>query len=123
MAFLDRLIEQQITAAMERGEFDDLPGRGRPLHDLDTQRSQGWFAEQMVRREHSRTRHERTQVEIGERRIAFWRASSLDELRERVVAANRHIAETNLLLEPEDRFALFDFSEVIATWRRVRPAG
>jgi len=121
VSFLDRLIEQQIAAAMERGEFDDLPGKGRPLRDLDTQRGQGWFAEQLVRREHSRTLHERTQLDVVERRIAFWRAPTIADLRERVVAANRHIAEANVLLEPEDRFALFDFGEVVETWRRTRP--
>jgi len=29
-----RSVEEQIREAMERGEFDDLPGKGRPL-DLD----------------------------------------------------------------------------------------
>jgi hypothetical protein len=28
---LQRLAESKIRAAMERGEFDDLPGRGKPL--------------------------------------------------------------------------------------------
>lgn len=31
---LDRLVEEIISEAMARGEFDNLPGRGRPL-DLD----------------------------------------------------------------------------------------
>jgi hypothetical protein len=31
---LDRLVEEMIRAAMERGEFDNLPGKGKPL-DLD----------------------------------------------------------------------------------------
>lgn len=30
-AILDKLAEDRIREAMERGEFDDLPGRGRPL--------------------------------------------------------------------------------------------
>jgi len=34
MQILDMLAEQRILEAIERGEFDDLPGRGRPL-DLD----------------------------------------------------------------------------------------
>ncbi|HEV2764210.1 MAG TPA: DUF1992 domain-containing protein [Pyrinomonadaceae bacterium] len=29
-----RSVEEQIREAMERGEFDDLPGKGKPL-DLD----------------------------------------------------------------------------------------
>jgi len=32
--FSGKLIEEKIREAMERGEFDDLPGKGKPL-DLD----------------------------------------------------------------------------------------
>jgi Domain of unknown function (DUF1992) len=32
--FSEKLIEEIIREAMEKGEFDDLPGRGKPL-DLD----------------------------------------------------------------------------------------
>jgi uncharacterized protein YutE (UPF0331/DUF86 family) len=32
---LDRAVEEIIQAAMARGEFDDLPGKGKPL-DLDS---------------------------------------------------------------------------------------
>ncbi|MES1945044.1 putative cytoplasmic protein [Salinisphaera sp. PC39] len=31
MRLLDRLAEEHISAAAERGELDDLPGAGRPL--------------------------------------------------------------------------------------------
>ena len=34
MGLLDLLADQKIAAALEAGEFDDLPGQGRPL-DLD----------------------------------------------------------------------------------------
>jgi hypothetical protein len=32
--FSEKLIEEKIREAMERGEFDDLPGKGKPL-DLE----------------------------------------------------------------------------------------
>lgn len=31
MLLFDRVAEQKIAEALERGEFDDLPGAGRPL--------------------------------------------------------------------------------------------
>jgi hypothetical protein len=34
MDYLDELVERRIAAAIERGELDNLPGRGLPL-DLD----------------------------------------------------------------------------------------
>ncbi len=123
MGYLDLLIEKQILAAMQRGEFDDLPGKGKPLPDLDVQRSPGWFAEQLVRRERSRTLGEATRLEVATRRVSFWHAPTLAELRDRVAAANRRIAETNHVLEPEDHLDLFDFSAIVETWRTARRAG
>lgn len=37
MSVFDQIAEQRIVEAQARGEFDDLPGRGRPL-DLDDDR-------------------------------------------------------------------------------------
>lgn len=34
LAFIEHIAEERIRAAQENGEFDDLPGRGKPL-DLD----------------------------------------------------------------------------------------
>ncbi len=123
MSYLDTLVEQQIAAAMARGEFDHLPGRGRPIADLDTQRQPGWFAEQLVRRERSRVRAEEARAELADRRVALWQAPSTAELRERVVATNRFLAETNALLEPADRIELLDFRVVADTWRTTHPSG
>ena len=35
MAFHESWVEKQIREAQERGEFDDLPGAGKPLEGLD----------------------------------------------------------------------------------------
>ena len=32
LTLLDQIAEQRVTEAMERGELDDLPGAGAPLH-------------------------------------------------------------------------------------------
>lgn len=43
-------VEKAIREAVERGDFDDLPGKGKPLPNLsDT--SEGWWVRQYVRRE------------------------------------------------------------------------
>lgn len=44
-------IERQIQEAIARGEFDDLPGAGRPLRGLDD-RDPDWWVKQMMAREH-----------------------------------------------------------------------
>lgn len=121
-SYLDLLVEQQIAQAMARGEFDDLPGAGRPIADLDRQRQPGWFAENLVRRERSRVLHGDTTDELARRRAAFWRATSIDELRGLVLEANKLIASTNPRLEPDDRLELVDLRSTAATWRSVRRA-
>lgn len=35
LGFLERLAEEKISQAIARGEFDDLPGAGRPIPDED----------------------------------------------------------------------------------------
>lgn len=45
------LIDQQIRAAQERGEFDDLPGFGKPLADGAAPYRPDWWLHQVVERE------------------------------------------------------------------------
>lgn len=44
-------IDQQIREATERGEFDNLPGRGKPLPGLDRARDDLWWVKDELRRE------------------------------------------------------------------------
>ena len=39
MRTIDSLIDEQVRKACDEGLFDDLPGHGRPLRDLDRTRS------------------------------------------------------------------------------------
>ncbi|WP_083841685.1 DnaJ family domain-containing protein [Mobilicoccus pelagius] len=50
MTFHESWVERQIREATERGEFDDLPGTGKPLdlHDVD---DPDWWVKRFVRRE------------------------------------------------------------------------
>jgi hypothetical protein len=44
-------VEQQIRVAMERGEFDDLPGQGKPIEDLGVEHDPDWWVKKLVERE------------------------------------------------------------------------
>ena len=44
-------IDRQIRDATERGEFDDLPGAGRPIADLDKPYDELWWVKDKLRRE------------------------------------------------------------------------
>ena len=44
-------IEGQIREAMDRGDFDDLPGAGKPIPGLDEPYDELWWVKQKLRRE------------------------------------------------------------------------
>ncbi|SKB10283.1 DnaJ family domain-containing protein [Aeromicrobium choanae] len=44
-------VDQQIRAAMARGEFDDLPLAGKPLPHIDTAAEPDWWLKRFIERE------------------------------------------------------------------------
>lgn len=44
-------IDRQIREAAERGEFEDLPGKGKPIPDLDKPHDENWWIRQKLRSE------------------------------------------------------------------------
>ena len=47
----ETLVERQIRLAQERGDFDDLPGKGKPLPGLDGPDDENWWLKGYLRRE------------------------------------------------------------------------
>jgi hypothetical protein len=45
-------VDLQVQRAIERGDFDDLPGAGKPIADLGAQHDPDWWLKQLVEREH-----------------------------------------------------------------------
>ena len=44
-------VDQQIRVSMAKGEFDDLPGAGKPIVGLDKDHDPDWWLNQMIERE------------------------------------------------------------------------
>jgi hypothetical protein len=44
-------VDVQIRRAMERGDFDDLPGAGKPIEGLGTEHDPEWWLKQLIERE------------------------------------------------------------------------
>ena len=44
-------VERQIREAMERGEFDNLPGAGKPIPDLNGRDDENWWVKRLLERE------------------------------------------------------------------------
>jgi hypothetical protein len=51
MARQHEYVDLQIKQAMERGDFDDLPGAGKPLKNLGAQHDPDWWLKQLIERE------------------------------------------------------------------------
>lgn len=49
----ESLLDRQIRAAQERGEFDDLPGAGKPLASDAAPYRADWWINQVVQRENA----------------------------------------------------------------------
>ena len=49
--FQSQWVEQQLRIAQERGDFDNLPGAGRPIEGLGGEHDPDWWVKRLVERE------------------------------------------------------------------------
>jgi hypothetical protein len=119
-------VERQIREATERGEFDNLPGAGRPIADLDQPHDELWWIKQKLRREHFAylppTIALRRQAEDALEAAA--KAGSEAQVRQVVADINRKIVEGNRKAAsgPPLNLAPFDVERVVVAWRERRAA-
>jgi hypothetical protein len=48
---MERMAEQRIVEAIERGEFDNLPGAGKPIPGIDESYDEHWWIRSWLERE------------------------------------------------------------------------
>jgi hypothetical protein len=96
-------VERSIREAIARGEFDHLPGAGKPLTDLGRQYDPDWWARRYV--DAARAQDAADEVRRTVRKeLPFLRtASDRDAAAARVAELNGRITEVNRALAPEDR--------------------
>lgn len=117
-------VEQQIREAQERGEFDDLPGEGRPLEDLDEATDPAWWAKKLLRRERLSmlppALEIRRRVEQDLARVPTLPHEG--EVRELVEELNREIRKRNARATsgPPTSIAPLDPDEIVARWHEHR---
>ena len=114
-------IDRQVREAEERGEFDDLPGAGRPIPDLDKPFDELWWVKDKLRREElsymppsvalRKEAHDARQAALGSETEADVRRI-IAEINEKIRRANRQtIAGPSLML------VAFDVERVVHEWR------
>jgi Domain of unknown function (DUF1992) len=117
-------VERRIREATERGEFDNLPGAGKPIPDLDEPHDELWWVKRKLRREHLAylppTIALRKEAEAALEAAAS--AATEDEVRQIVAAINRKIADGNRKAAsgPPLNLTPFDVERVVRRWRERR---
>jgi Domain of unknown function (DUF1992) len=118
-------VERQIREAMERGEFDNLPGAGKPIPDLDKPHDDLWWIKDKLRRENlsylPATLALRKEAEDA--LAAALRARSEAQVRRIVAAINKKIVDGNRKAAsgPPLNLMPFDVERVVAEWRARHP--
>jgi hypothetical protein len=118
-------VDAQIREARERGEFDNLPGAGKPIPDLDGQHDEMWWLRQMLQRENLSF----TPPALALRKAVEDLFSSLHKLpTERAVrtvveelnARIRELNRTPPMDGPPSTLMRLDVDDVVARWREDR---
>jgi Domain of unknown function (DUF1992) len=121
-------IEAQIRVAMEEGAFDNLPGAGKPLPNLDQGFDMNVWVRQLAQREQlSISMLPRSLELLRKVETELAAIEKLDDeatVRRRVAALNAEIAKVNATVTegPPTRLGTLDVDQVVARWRRTRPA-
>ena len=84
--------EKQIREAMERGEFDDLPGAGKPLSGMSPVYDPEWWAKRFITREQVRDRADELRRTIRAELPRLRASSDVSVAQARVIDLNEMIA-------------------------------
>lgn len=116
-------IDKQIREARERGEFDNLPGAGKPLPGIDGEsgRDENWWIREKLRREELSYLPPSLAVrkELEDTRAKIAAATSEHEVRDLVAAINERIRYVNRRPGdgPPSTVMPLDVDETVARWR------
>jgi len=118
-------VEIQVQQAMRRGDFDDLPGAGKPIADLHEAYDPNWWIRRKIERERLtglgppaltlRTENAALDAQLdalaSERQVR----EVLDDFNSRVVAARRQLQGGPPVVTPTR-----DVDATVAAWRERR---
>jgi hypothetical protein len=118
-------IDRQIREAQERGEFDDLPGAGKPLPDHGELYDEDWWIRDLARREGlpggiPPTLRLRREVEDLPATLVTFKTE--DAVRRAVADLNTRIerARRGLIEGPPTILRPLDVDEIVTAWRNAR---
>jgi len=117
-------IDKQIYDAEQRGEFDNLAGKGKPLADIDEPLDELWWVKRKLKEEGVSFLPPalaiRREVELTRELIAS--AETEERVRDLVAAINARIREVNRtsISGPPTSVMPMNVEDVVARWRAQR---
>jgi DnaJ-like protein len=118
-------IDRQIREAQERGEFDNLPGAGKPIKGLDARRDDDWWAKSLIEREKLpmplppslalRKEVENLPEQLAKQRTEQGARQQVDDLNRRIIEDRRR-----LVTGPAIFVRTVEVEEAMAQWRTAR---
>jgi Domain of unknown function (DUF1992) len=119
-------MEAQIRVAQEQGAFDNLPGAGKPLPDIDQEYDPLWWVKQLAQREQLSMLPPSLELlrKVETELTSIGKLPDEAAVRRRVTALNVEIAKVNatVMEGPPTRLGKLDVDQVVARWRRTRSA-
>jgi hypothetical protein len=119
-------IDAQVRVAREQGAFDNLPGAGKPLPNLDREYDPLWWVKQLIQREQVSILPPSLELlrKVEKELAAIEKLPDEATVRRRVEALNAEIAKVNAtaLEGPPTRLGRLDVDKVVARWRQTRSA-
>ena len=117
-------IDRQIRQGMENGDFDNLPGHGRPLPDLDVIHDEMWWVRKKLRREQASFLPPTLAIrkELEDTLEAVAAAGTEARVRELVAGINARIRQVNATATsgPPSTVGPLDVERVVERWRAAR---
>jgi DnaJ homologue, subfamily C, member 28, conserved domain len=117
-------IDRQIREASERGEFDDLPGAGKPIPGLDKPFDEMWWVKRKLHSEGLTYQPPSLALrkDAHDALAAASRARSEAEARKIIEAINERIREANRkgIAGPAIMLRPFDTDRIVREWRGRR---
>lgn len=120
-------VDRQIREATERGEFDDLPGAGKPIPGLGERRDENAWVKSFLEREkvspplpeslQLRKDKEELQQVLGDVRRESHAREIVEALNERIRDSHRRRLDGPLI-----HISAVDVDQALATWRQGRAA-
>lgn len=110
-------IERVLRESIEAGDFDELPGSGKPFTDLHRHYEPTWWARKFLERERLTDQQQELAEQIRQQ-LPRLLATGGDDAKEGLEALNARIAEVNDKLPVSEHTALLDIPDLM---RRAKP--